>query len=448
MAETIFFLIGRILAFSWWLILYIILKPIATSFWLFWRRERFAFNTPYVIFELNIPREINKSPKAMEQIFTTIHTLRNAPQNFKTKYLDGEITRSFGLEIVSFGGQVHFYMRVPQVSKSVVESAIFSYYPDIEVQEVPDYVDRLPVDLTDATDKSLTVWGNEYMLAREAAYPIKTYPEFESPEEENQYDPISSLLEVMGKIRPGEIGCMQYVIIPRDAKWRDEWAELVGKLKEKKSSAVAQTGLRVEFPGGGPLPVFVSKSETAKDQPAPLPAIRSPGETKVLEAIENNLSKPAFDVALRVLYCGPTGNSNEGAFGSGISGALNQYQSLSLNSFRPNPKMMTRTAAWISPYIFPLTRLKYRRERIIFNYRRREIPQDTGAGKFITSYLFNWNIHSRMMTLNTESLATLFHPPTHLVLTAPHIQRVESRKSGPPAGLAVFGEDSAIEKFQ
>ena len=68
-------------------------------------------------------------------------------------------------------------------------------------------------------------------------------------------------------------------------------------------------------------------------------------------------------------------------------------------------------------------------------------------GKFLTSYILNWNIHSKTFELNTESLATLFHPPTRIVLTAPHMVRVESRKTGPPAGLAIFGDEEKIEKF-
>jgi hypothetical protein len=50
--------------------------------------------------------------------------------------------------------------------------------------------------------------------------------------------------------------------------------------------------------------------------------------------------------------------------------------------------------------------------------------------------------------MNVEGLATLFHPPTSVVLTAPHIRRVESRKTGPPAGLAIFGEEGEIEKYK
>ena len=50
--------------------------------------------------------------------------------------------------------------------------------------------------------------------------------------------------------------------------------------------------------------------------------------------------------------------------------------------------------------------------------------------------------------MNTRSLATLFHPPTFLVLTAPHLRRVESKKTGPPAGLAIYGDEGDLEKFK
>jgi hypothetical protein len=49
--------------------------------------------------------------------------------------------------------------------------------------------------------------------------------------------------------------------------------------------------------------------------------------------------------------------------------------------------------------------------------------------------------------MNIECLASIFHPPTAGVLTAPHVHRVESKKAGPPAGLAIFGEEGDIESF-
>ena len=49
--------------------------------------------------------------------------------------------------------------------------------------------------------------------------------------------------------------------------------------------------------------------------------------------------------------------------------------------------------------------------------------------------------------MNIECIATLFHIPTVIVLTAPHIKRNESKKAGPPAGIAIFGEDKELEEF-
>ena len=69
-------------------------------------------------------------------------------------------------------------------------------------------------------------------------------------------------------------------------------------------------------------------------------------------------------------------------------------------------------------------------------------------GRLITSYVLNWNFASRRSSLNTEEVATLFHPPPVVALTAPHIRRVESRKTGPPAGLPIFGDEGDIERFR
>ena len=76
------------------------------------------------------------------------------------------------------------------------------------------------------------------------------------------------------------------------------------------------------------------------------------------------------------------------------------------------------------------------------------MPHHTFMAKVVGSRLFQWDFASKEIVLNVESLATLFHPPTFRVLTAPHIQRIESKKTGPPAGLAIYGDEKEIEKFQ
>ena len=110
--------------------------------------------------------------------------------------------------------------------------------------------------------------------------------------------------------------------------------------------------------------------------------------------------------------------------------------------------MSTRTLFWHWPHIFPERRNEYKKQRLLYNYAYRELPPETFMGRLATSYLFNWNFKSRTFKLTTQCLATLFHPPTAVVLTGPHMKRSESRKGGPPAGLAIFGSEDDLTKFK
>ena len=50
--------------------------------------------------------------------------------------------------------------------------------------------------------------------------------------------------------------------------------------------------------------------------------------------------------------------------------------------------------------------------------------------------------------MNTKCLATLYHIPTSVVLTEPHLKHLESKRAGPPSGLAIFGEEEELEKYK
>lgn len=410
---------------TWWFWAFLILLPLTQSFWLYWKQEKFKNDIKWVLLELRIPREIDKSPKAMEQVFAAFHTLRNSPGNVREKYFDGEVTRSLALEFVSLGGEIHFYIRTYAKQRNVVEAAMFAYYSDVEIVEVDDYVDRLPRDLQEVYEQDQSVWGTEMILSKEQAYPIKTYPSFEDEEESRQLDPISTFLEVLGKIKKEEIVAIQFLTAPADKSWAEEGMELLEELIKPKTINVP------------------SESEEGGDKKITI--TRTPGQTDVIEKIEANLSKPAFYTLIRLLYLSPKSLFSD-SLTKGLTGAFNQYSSLDLNSFRQNYGMSTRVDPWTFPHIFSKTRAEYRKQRIIYNYKRREVPPETWAGNFITSHFFNSN-HSKRFILNIEGLASLFHPPTKMVLTAPHIQKMESRKAGPPAGLPIFGEDEEIKKY-
>lgn len=409
----------------------VILLVVFRSTWLYWRNELFKKAIKWTLMEIKVPREIRKSPRAMEQVLASIHALRNVPSDISERYWIGEVTRWYSLEIVSFGGETHFYIRFYHKQRSLIESSFFAYYPDVELAEVDDYTDRLPQSIPEMYTQGYEIWGTEMMLAKPEAYPIKTYPNFEAIDEEKKFDPASTFLEVLGKVKKEEIVGIQILIAPKAHQWKDRWTGLVEKLREasmkKVKSQVGQTGEIREFARA---------------------LARTPGETEVLKAVEMNLSKPAFDTLIRFMYLSPKQLFYDSFARRGLAGAFNQYSALDLNSFVQNYRMGTRTRFWQWPHIFPRKRNEVRKQRLLWNYHHREVPPETFVGRLITSNLLHLNFSSRMFAMNTEAIATLFHPPSYFVLTAPHIKRVESRKTGPPAGLAIFGEEEQIEKFK
>ncbi|MCL4404271.1 hypothetical protein M1432_02930 [Patescibacteria group bacterium] len=410
------------LSLTWWLWLFLLLFFGWRSLWLYWRNEVFKGKIEYALLELRVPRIMEKSPQAMEQVLATLNSFRNTPGNLKEKYWDGAVTRWYTLEMVSFGGEIHLFVRCPSNMVRVVEAAFFSYYPDMDILGAKDYMEILPKTLDEIEAKDMEFWGTEMILDKEDAYPIKSYKYFESEAEEKQFDPISTFLEVLGKVQKEEILSIQLLLEPGDPKWKDEWKDLVDELKQKKTAPAA--------PGEDAAPVM-----------------RSPGETDVLKAIEMNLSKPAIKTLIRFAYLAPKTTFYASLARGAIAAAFNQYSALNLNAFRSNRDVATSTDMWSKPYLFAKSRLRMRKRRLLFNFLRRDLPPQTGMGHFVASTPFSNTKKTKRFNLNLESVASLFHLPTGVVLTAPHLPRMESRKTGPPAGLPIYGGEEEIQKY-
>ncbi len=437
------------------LLLLLILAPLVMELWVFIRNERFIESSKWVLLEIKVPREIDKTPKAMEQVLSVMHSLRNAAMDPQARYIEGEVPRWQSLEIVSIGGEIHFYVRAYYKQRDLIEAAFFSYYKDVEIVEVDDYMDRyFPEHAEDLYAQGYDMWGAELKLNKDDVYPIRSYVEFESLEDERYIDPMSNFLEVLAKVKKDERVGIQMLINGLDSKkWKEQWAPTIEKLRvsegEEKKQAKTSGGasLGMEF-HGGPLPVFpIKKSETKTENQTNKGLMRTPGETDTLKAVERNLTKPAFEVIIRFSYVSPKAIFNDTFARRGILAAFNQYSSVTLNSFGFNFPNTAGASKFYFPYFFSKQRGEARKQRLMRNFFRRETPPDVSIGRFITSNIFHWNIHTIVMQMSVESLATIFHPPTRMVLTAPHMVRVESRKTGPPAGLAIFGDEEHIEPF-
>ena len=410
-----------ILAQSWWLLAFIILGPLAKSAWLSWRQESFAQNSKFKIVEIRIPREIERGPYAMDQVFQAVWQLSNGPGHFMEEYMDGEVPRPMSFEIVSFGGEIHFYARIYGKLKHLLEGSFAAYYPDVELVEVDDYINRLPATYGELRGKGYELWGTELILERPAAYPTRTYEEFERPDDETQVDPIGSLLEVLGKCKKEEVLALQFNLIAAPGNWAKEFKKLVEELKNPKDDKKDKNDFSLLF--------------------------KTPRQTDILKVVEENLSRRAFDAVIRLLYFSPKAYYYDSFPRRGILGAFNQYASSDLNSFTQNFPIVTLTMIWYVPYFFPKWRQQIRSQRFIHHYRNRTLPPQMQVARWLSSHVFSWE-HTKFTRLTTTIMATLFHPPMKTVLTAPMIKRNESKTAGPTAGLPIYGEEKVLEKFQ
>jgi hypothetical protein len=405
--------------------LFLLLVEFFLGVFLYTQQQKFKLKEAaadnYTLFEIRIPRELEKSARSMENVFQVIHGLGNAPSGWKETYIEGQVPLWFSAELVSIGGEIHFFLRVLKKHKNLVEVAFFSQYPDVEIAEVKDYVRNLPATTSELYALGMDIWGAEIILSKDHAYPIKTYSMFESAE---QTDPISAFLEVLAKLKAGEMVSLQIMISPAARDWSKKHMDMFAKLREPE---MVDTGGETKTP----LSATVKKSE-------------------IINAVENKLNKPAFNTLLRLCYMSPGSIAKEGSgfAKGGIMGALSQFGSPNLNSFKANSGTATKIGKWEFPYTYVDKRVEFRKQRLLYNFRQRENPPDTFLGRLFSSFRYDWNFESTSYELTTEELATIFHPATTAVLTAPHMKRVESKKAGPAAGLDIFGEDEDIEKFK
>src|SRR3990167_9984514 len=129
---TILFAIAR---YIWWIITPLVLFPIFADLWRY-QRIIFWFGTlDFMLLEVKLPPEVEKTPKAMEVVFSGIHAAWSVIK-WRNKWLEGELQPRFSFEIAGTGGEMHFYIRFERKFRQFIEAKIYSQYPDAEIFEV------------------------------------------------------------------------------------------------------------------------------------------------------------------------------------------------------------------------------------------------------------------------------------------------------------------------
>lgn len=463
----------------------VVLLWIAKDWWLEYVRKLKISEAKFSMIEIKIPKEVYKSPAAMESILTSLYGDTKPPlftpaidTKWSTLITDfgkwwdalwlGKWPLWWSLEIASIEGNIYFFIRCEPKNREGIENLIYAQFPQAEITEVDDYTKYVP------PFKMGNGWdlrGCEYKLKEEFepldnkgkkyqnnALPIKTYVDYGLDkafqlEETQKVDPLVPLLQVLGSLGQGEQAWIQFVIQgswahfenPDKNKAKDKpfvtWQDVGRYWIDQVLLKPWQAELRVEK-----HPTETIVNEQGKTVPKPVPVYNTgfkdapEREKPRIEATDRKLTKYGYDTGIRVIYLGKGEKFKKDKLGE-IKNAFKQFNAPNLNSF----DAYTGTD---DNFDYPWQDYKdlkkiTNREKMFKRYVKREFfyPPEMGATvaikKMSDKPLVNTTIDKpKTSVLSTEELATLFHFPGSVAQTSA-LGRIEAQKAEPPANLPI-----------
>lgn len=394
----------NVLGIYWWIYLPPLLFLTLYEGFQTYTRLKYLSSLKWILLELRLPKEIRKSPKATEQVFAALHGV-HIPIRRYDKFFKGKVMDWFSMEVVGWQGEIHFYIRTQEQYKPLVQSQIYAQYPDAEVFEVEDYVNRLPSPIP--SDK-YDLWGSEMILAKEDAYPIRTYLEFEEPgvgrEDVKRVDPIASLAEALASLEANEYIVVQLLVRPTGDDWVKKGQAVVDKLMGKETK-VKYDFLSKAFFAIDELILGGAAPSEKKEEKESI----TPGKRDILKAVESKFYKLGFESGIRFMYAAAKETLHR-VHVAAIIGAYKQFASQTSNGFRLN-----LATATMGKWPFKAQKEYSRKVSLVRKLKNR-------------SFVL------KPFILNIEELATIYHFPDFGV-KAPLLPRIEAKKGEPPAEL-------------
>lgn len=409
----------QVLGMFWWIILpilfYYIFKVLWIDFALVYSNNSWRAGQSWTYLEIIPPREIERGPKMMENIFTAMTGVLTTYNTFD-EYIKGAFEHDrFSVELVGEEGKTHFYIRMQKKYRTLVESHVYAQYPDAKVVEVQDYTQKFPRIVP---NKYWDLWGADFKFAPGVhdAVPIRTYDKFEESVTGEMIDPMAALTEVMGSLGPGQHIWLQYVLqpLPEPTNKSDSNRNAIKKLKgEPVEESMGLIGhfldVLVSIPKALLGPVVFGAAD--KKDLQPLEFRLSPTEKDLLKATEENLGRNFFKSKMRMIIIGRKENfdrTNVSAF----VGAIKQFNDINFNQVMPEDVSKT-----VGIIFGAKPRAEFRKRKIYERYRKR-------------------NMDGVNLAFSVKEMATLFHFPD-MGVKSPSITRTESKLGSAPANLPI-----------
>lgn len=402
------------------------LAMLALFLWHEYRQDRFIAGVKWILLEIQVPRDVIKTPAAMELIFSNA-LYHKSGKGFWEQYIQGAPWFWFSLEIASIDGRVRFFIRTPSRIRDLVETQIYAQYPQAKIVEVEDYALKVPQYKKDG---DWNMWGCEFTKLNHDVKPIKTYRQIEEmksgTKEEFKIDPITPIIEYLGALPKGQQVWIQIIVRQSIKQYR---SHKTGKKVDFDNYAIEyMEDLFKDYtrihPGSG---------EGGADSKE----VRPPGFLDpFVKPMVSNATQIHFDAGIRLVTLSNKKYCTELQFQD-----LRKSSRLLFRQFAaPNSNEFDRVnstqfdAPWSDPTGLALTKIK---KRMLDFYRGRTFfhapLQYSRKFPFPISAFFPAN-EPKMFVLSTEELASIYHFPG-MVSETPSFKRIESKIAKPPTNL-------------
>jgi len=321
-------------------------------------REREKRSIDSVLLQIAVSRSNEVKIDAMEQLFASLYSIKRGgwKQRFDTQPI-------ISFEIVARQEEIRFYVWTFKHLQDLVEKQIHGAFSDAEIIEVPEH------NIFNAEGR---VAYKSLQLKKDNFYPLKTFKDLPT-------DPLAAITSALAKMGKGEGAAIQMLISPAEGSWASGGRKFI--------------------------------SETKKQESNPEKAKYSVG-AKAMEAIENKISKPGFEVSVRMVVVSESLESAKSHL-SNLSTAFSQFDG-EYNGF--GSRTVRNKTGFVEDFIY----------------------------RYHPKYHF-WGNH--LSVLNAEELATVFHFPNKLI-TTPHIVWLTAKSAPAPAQIPTEGLYLGMNNFR
>lgn len=283
-------------------------------------------------------------------------------------------------EIIASKNEILFYVVAPVSLLDLVEKAITAQYPKATVEETEEH------NIFSQISEIKGIAGGSFYLSKNPAFPINTFRSMD-------VDPLKTIVNSLSNLQEGEGAAIQILFRPVDPSWSKEGSDIVKAVQKgeyKEGFKIPKISLGDIFRPGEKKGFYEQK-------------LLTPAEEEKIKRITEKAQKPAFEATVRLIVSSSDHFRAETVLSSMLSGFI-PFNNPDLNSFKF------------------------------------EKPENLKSlEKFATNFIFRFFPRSKInMIINSEELASLFHPP-NVFIDTPGVQWSAVEKVTPPVEIPQEG---------